>query len=324
MLVVFPAAAFLARQPVKIATTKRYSSRSSMDSRYYSNQRYNSDQRYYDQRYYDQRYTDQRYNYDSPYYNQGRPPIFDSRARSTMQGVGRMPYQNYNYNNYNNYQNDVYSQTWNQYDTTVQGGSLKTWSFYDPRVERVQVSLATEGRPLKSKIELWEGPDNTPYKLDVYVEDGYLRPFNAFIDVPGGSNSISVRNTGELEFPIAASVTTDNSSPYRETGRFRGGLGGGRIIQGGAVHTIPFDPNVQAVEVFLRTDGRPLTARVELMQGPYNDKQVMEIYCQDGMFRPFRAVIQTPGVGNVVRIVNTASVEFPLTASVEPYGYMSR
>ena len=80
----------------------------------------------------------------------------------------------------------------------VQGGSLRTWSYRSPLVEQVQVVLSSEGRPLDADLELWHGPDNTPCKLRVYVEDGHIRPFNAVIATPRGPNTIAIRNIGQI------------------------------------------------------------------------------------------------------------------------------
>ena len=196
----------------------------------------------------------------------------------------------------------------------VQGGSLRTWSYRSPLVEQVQVVLSTEGRPLDADLELWHGPDNTPCKMRVYVENGQLRPFSAVIATPRGPNTVAIRNIGQIEFPIAADVyANDVENPSAET------VSSATTIQGGALRTYPFDPLVNSVEVLLRTDGRPLNARIELLQGPNNNKQVIELYTEDGLDRPFFAILETPGSGNVVRIVNTAPVEFPMTAAVVPH-----
>jgi hypothetical protein len=196
----------------------------------------------------------------------------------------------------------------------VQGGSLRTWSYRSPAVEQVQVVLSTEGRPLDADIELWHGPDNTPCKMRVYVENGKLRPFSAVIETPRGPNTVAIRNIGQIEFPIAANVQAENvDMPSADC------LSSSTTVQGGALRTYPFYPSVDSVEVLLKTDGRPLNARIELLQGPNNNKQVIELYTEDGFDRPFFCILETPGSGNVVRIVNTAPVEFPMTAAVVPH-----
>jgi hypothetical protein len=196
----------------------------------------------------------------------------------------------------------------------VQGGSLRTWSFRSPSVEQVQVVLSTAGRPLDADVELWHGPDNTPFKMRVYIENGQIRPFSAVLETPRGPNTIAIRNIGQIEFPLSANVVADMvDNPSADC------TSSSMTVQGGALRTYPFDPSVDSVQVLLRTDGRPLNARIELLQGPNNNKQVIELYTEDGCDRPFFCFLETPGSGNVVRIVNTAPVEFPMTASVVPH-----
>jgi hypothetical protein len=205
---------------------------------------------------------------------------------------------------------------------TIQGGSLRTWSFTDPNVERVQVLLKTDGRPLNCNVDLWQGPDNTPERIGIYIEDGSVRPFCAVIETPRGPNSIAIRNTAQLEFPIAACVEADDEDDSNGLSAVTRALAEKTIpqtIQGGAIRSYSFAPQVESVQILLKTDGRPLNARIELLQGPNNNKQVVELYTEDGLERPFFAVIETPGSGNVVRVLNTAPVEFPIVARVEPY-----
>ena len=45
----------------------------------------------------------------------------------------------------------------------------------------------------------------------------------------------------------------------------------------------------------------------------------MEIYGSDGYKRPLFVVLETPGEGNMLRIRNDATQEFPLYATIEPY-----
>lgn len=202
----------------------------------------------------------------------------------------------------------------------IQGGSLRVCHFSE-LVERVSVYLKTSGRPLNANVELWHGPDHTPQKMSVYLEDGNIHPFRIVVESPGSSNTVAIRNTGSLEYPLIAGLEVDMSGKGVSPSKIllEHPKNENRSIQGGAIYTKPFQPVVQSVQLALKSDGRPINARIELLQGPNNNKSVMELYSEDGLERPFYLIIDTPGNGNVVRIVNMSTMEFPMTAAIEPY-----
>ena len=249
----------------------------------------------------------------------------------------------------------------------IQGGSIRTFSL-DEKVPRILVHLKShaDDRPLGATLELWEGPDNIPETVDIYLEDGGMRPFRAIIETPGNSNSIAIRNTASTEFPLTAEIEVDareqhqynhnhnyhysqdptTSSTNKSTSTsfvgpaqtlLHSSTSEPRIIQGGAAYTFstPLLPSsASSVQLMLMTDtdrhqdqdqdqvqGGPLNARVELLQGPNNTRQVMDIFAQDGMQRPFYCIIDTPGSGNAIRVVNKEQLEFPLTVVAEPYAF---
>ena len=74
--------------------------------------------------------------------------------------------------------------------------------------------------------------------------------------------------------------------------------------------------------MLLKTDGRPHPAQRAHRAPPGPEQQQAghrALYTEDGLDRPFFAILETPGSGNVVRIVNTAPIEFPMTAGVVPH-----
>jgi hypothetical protein len=201
----------------------------------------------------------------------------------------------------------------------IQGETLRTWAFKDPAVEKVNVDLSTVGRPLEATVEVWNAAGNTPFQARVYSEDGEVRPINVVLETPRGPSTVAVRNIGQMEFPMNAEVdemyVPEPSPEHQSVAQY---------IQGGALKTFPMDPAVEAVEVLLTTDGMPMNARVEILQGPDTNKQVIELYSENGMDRPFFCTFATPWSGNVIRILNTGPLEYPLAASIVPAGPSGR
>merc|ERR1719475_10057 len=161
----------------------------------------------------------------------------------------------------------------------VQGGSLKTWSFPSPMQDQAHIILSSDGNPLDSEINLWHGPNNSPIKVRVYSEDGAMRPFATVVDTLRGSHTVAVRNTGQVEFPLTAEVFPDSVRTPNPAE--------GVIIQGSALRTWHYGPEVESVDIMLQSDGRPLNSRIELMQGPNNAKMIVEIYSENGVYRRF-------------------------------------
>lgn len=87
----------------------------------------------------------------------------------------------------------------------VQGGALRTFPL-DFSVEAVQVTITSDGLPVNAKVELWGTSSHIKQVAEVYNDNGQTRPFAAIIDVPGGSNTIAVYNTGPMEYPIRVAV----------------------------------------------------------------------------------------------------------------------
>lgn len=199
----------------------------------------------------------------------------------------------------------------------VHGDSLRTWAFTNPTSDSQMVCMKTDGRPLNANVELWIGPDWTPLDMKIYSEDGMERPIRTMIGTKGVSNTVAVYNEAAMEFPLTATsalapaATSLSSASEKITSMMTP-----KIVEGGAIHTVAFAPQVDQVQVLLMTQGMKLNARIELLNGPNNIKQTFELHTNDGMNRPFYALFEAPGSGNVIRVVNLATLEFPFRAYI--------
>eukprot|EP00532_Pseudo-nitzschia_australis_P003735 CAMPEP_0168201344 /NCGR_PEP_ID=MMETSP0139_2-20121125/23633_1 /TAXON_ID=44445 /ORGANISM="Pseudo-nitzschia australis, Strain 10249 10 AB" /LENGTH=379 /DNA_ID=CAMNT_0008126847 /DNA_START=70 /DNA_END=1209 /DNA_ORIENTATION=+ len=218
---------------------------------------------------------------------------------------------------------------------SIQGGKcLKTWNIMNSQIDRVSVMLNNNGVPMSAQVEVWQGPESTPMKIQIASDDGSTYPFSAVLETPNAHNSVAVKNMSPMEFPMGACVVADVEDAKAGGGKQAGqgaivqalaDLGEPFVVQGSnGVESFQFESTVESIQLHLQTDGRPLHARVELIQGVDDSKQVIDIMSENGAEQPFFAVIDTPtlsmGGGVTVRVVNTApTTVFPLTAVVEPY-----
>jgi len=201
----------------------------------------------------------------------------------------------------------------------VEGSTLKTWPIEGVTTKRVQLQISSDGRPVDANIELWTTPSYIPAKFRVYTEDGRLRPVDAVIETPIHPKTIAVFNKAEGEFPFNANIAdTGLDKAYASVSK----LGAPEHVQGGKISSWTFGAEVESVQVLIASQDvgeRNMKAKIELTQGPNQVKQVIELYVSAGYKNPFYCVIQTPGTGNAIRVINQNTVEFPFDAYVLPY-----
>jgi len=193
----------------------------------------------------------------------------------------------------------------------VEGKTRKTWKFNDYSQDRVQVAVASEGRPVNADLQLWLGPDWTPFSMKAYSEDGKERPIQTLIGTRNKAAMIEVRNVGEYEFPFMA-ASNYAKGPMASLPQEIPATTSGERLDGGALRSYPIDAATDQLEVVLCTSGQQLNARIELLNAPNNPKQTFECFTNNGELNSLCVCFNTPDAGNTVRIVNLAPVEFPL------------
>jgi len=86
---------------------------------------------------------------------------------------------------------------------------------------------------------------------------------------------------------------------------------------GGTVRTWDIPPEAERLSYYIRTNGRPLKALVELWVGPIRRIHSVNIESEDGDMTPFRAMLKFKPGTKTLKISTTGSHEFPLEFGAE-------
>lgn len=168
---------------------------------------------------------------------------------------------------------------------------------------------------------LWDGPNECPQSISVYLENGKLHPFYATIENADTASVVAVRNKGQITFPLNAEYVF-HSNPddsknitIHSPAHALASSHKNSYVQRGGTFTAKFTDFDDWVEVALVNDGRPMNAKIELMNGPYDIRESIELTCQDGQRYPFFTILQIHGDCSL-RIINTATADFPFRVAV--------
>jgi hypothetical protein len=194
----------------------------------------------------------------------------------------------------------------------IEGKTRHAFGFSDPTRDTVQVAmLSPNDRPLTSEINLWVGPNYTPYNLKCHSENGMEYPIQTLVGTKKYAVNVEVKNTGPYTSPLTAACSYA-IAPLAVEPKDMVANEQGIYIEGGAVRMQPFPAEVEQLQVLLKTDGKHLKAKIELLNGPNNIKQQYDVYASNGEATSLFIVFETPNAGNAIRVKNLSSLEYPL------------
>lgn len=200
----------------------------------------------------------------------------------------------------------------------IQGETRHTWNFNDATREMTQVVLqSTSGRPVNADIQLWVGPDWTPVTVKCHSEDGKEYPVQTMVGTRNKVANLEIMNTGPYTMPIkaAASYAIEPLAGARERVATEAE---GRYMEGGSIYHHSFAPEIEQLSVLLKTEGKQLNAKIELLNGPNNVKLEYEIFTNNGNLNSLFIVFDTPKEGNSIRVKNLATMEYPCEVFFHP------
>lgn len=210
------------------------------------------------------------------------------------------------------------------------GGTVRTWDI-PSETERLQYVLETNGRPLKAKVELWEGPIRLLHSMDVNLEDGSQTPYKGMLAFPKGQKSLKISTTGSQEFPCTFGAEVPSFDRTKQLMAFQNDVWEsnpkhtmqGTVSEGGlgAVKAFPINDNIESVQIMFwskDTGKRAAKSKIEVLQGPNSIRQVFDMHCE-GSVQPYHAIIETPGTGWTIRMWSKAPLEYPHEIVVEPH-----
>ena len=215
----------------------------------------------------------------------------------------------------------------------VFGDHPKRWRFTTSVIDRVHLTLTNNNQPLKAQVNLWQGSDHVAQKLSFHSENGGEYSFQAIIETPRDDNTLVIQNEVAGASPLVANVDAElkdgrvgieNRQESLHASTLQLARSSNAIHEdipgGGTIRTFSLDASTTSARIMLSTNGSSLHAKIEILCGPNNSKQIIEVSADNGRDNPLYTMIEMPQEPCVLQIVNiAAAVELPLMVHLEPY-----